>query len=129
MCAPCFRSVKHKHMFAIILTRIGVYTEACKRVSFYAAITMIDLRVELCGYILSPGILNYLDGKVSRFSVGSLIKMLFFCRDRLYRLCKQYDHVIMLSKNQSAHFPCCHLISLCANSCKFINHGIKRSGQ
>ena len=33
---------------------------ACKRVSFYAAITTIDLLVEMCGYGLSPGILNTL---------------------------------------------------------------------
>ena len=45
------------------------------------------------------------------------------------RLCKQYDHVIMMSKNQSAHSPGSHLINLCANSCKLINHGIKPSGQ
>ena len=44
-------------------------------------------------------------------------------------LCKQYDHVIMLSKNQSALSPGSHLIKLCANTCKFINHGIKPSGQ
>ena len=42
---------------------------------------------------------------------------------------QQHDHVIMLSKNQSAHSPGSHLIKLCANSCKFINHGIKPSGQ
>ena len=45
------------------------------------------------------------------------------------RLCKQYDHVIMMSKNQSAHSPGSHLINLCANNCKLINHGIKPSGQ
>ena len=41
----------------------------------------------------------------------------------------QYDHVIMMSKNQSAHSPGSHLINLCANNCKLINHGIKPSGQ
>ena len=40
-----------------------------------------------------------------------------------------YDHVITMSKNQSAHFPGSQLINLCANSCKLINYGIKRSGQ
>ena len=65
----------------------------------------------------------------SRFSACSLINMLFFCRDMLYRLCKKYDHVIMLSKNQSTNSPGSHLISLGANSCKLINHGIKPSGQ
>ena len=60
----------------------------------------------------------------------SFIKMLFFCQDILYRLFKQYDHVIMLSKNQSTHSFGSHLINLCANSCKLINHtGIKQSGQ
>ena len=43
----------------------------------------------------------------------------------LYRLCRQYDHVIMLSKNQSAHSPGRHLINLGADSFK----GIKPSGQ
>ena len=40
-----------------------------------------------------------------------------------------YDHVVMLSKNQSAFSPGSHLINLGANSCKLINHGIKASGQ
>ena len=40
-----------------------------------------------------------------------------------------YDHVVMLSKNQSAYSPGSHLINLGANSCKLINHGIKPSGQ
>ena len=41
-----------------------------------------------------------------------------------------YDHVIMLSKNQSAHSPSSHLINyLCANSFKLTNHGIKPLGQ
>ena len=35
----------------------------------------------------------------SRFSACSIIKMLFFCWDM--RLCKQYDQVIMLSKNHA----------------------------
>ena len=37
----------------------------------------------------------------------------------LYHLCKQYDHVIMLSKNQSEHHPLppgSHLINLCAKA-------------
>ena len=50
------------------------------------------------------------------------IKMLFFCCDMLYRLCKQHGHVIMMSKNQSVHSPGSHLIKLCANNCKLINH-------
>ena len=72
---------------------------------------------------------NPVKGTGSRFSACSFIKMLFFCRDMLYRLCKQYDHVIMMSKRQSAHSPGSHLINLCANYCKLINHGIKPSGQ
>ena len=70
-------------------------------------------------------------GTGSRFSACSFIKMLFFffCRDMLYRLCKQYDHVILLSKNQSAHSPGSHLINLCANNYKLINHVIKPPGQ
>ena len=40
-----------------------------------------------------------------------------------------YEHVVMLSKNQSAYSPGSHLINLGANSCKLINHGIKPSGQ
>ena len=44
-------------------------------------------------------------GTGSRLSACSFIKMLFYCRDMLYRQCKQYDHVIMLSKNQSALSP------------------------
>ena len=53
-------------------------------------------------------------GTGSRFSAFSFIKMLFFCWDMLHRLCKQYDHVIMLSKNQSAHSPGSQLINSCA---------------
>ena len=41
----------------------------------------------------------------------------------------QYDHVIMLLKNQSAHSPGSYLINLGAISCKLINHEIKPSGQ
>ena len=41
-------------------------------------------------------------GTGSRFRACSFMKMLFFCGDMLYRLCKQYDHVKMMSKNQSA---------------------------
>ena len=67
-------------------------------------------------------------GQVHGSAHAPYIKMLFFCRDMLYHLCKQYDHVIMLSKNQSAHSPgshlhqermilsCLHLINL--NICK-----------
>ena len=55
--------------------------------------------------------------------------MLYFCQDMLYRLCKQYDHVIMLSKNQYALSLGIRLINFYANGCKFINHSIKPSGQ
>ena len=55
-------------------------------------------------------------GTGSQFSTCSLTKILFFCRDMLYHLRKQYDHVIMLSKNQSAHSPGSHLINSGANS-------------
>ena len=68
-------------------------------------------------------------GTGSRFSACLLTKVLFFCRDMLYRLWKQFDHVIMLSKNQSAHYPGSHWINLGANSSKLINHGIKPVGQ
>ena len=71
----------------------------------------------------------FIKGTSSRFSACSLSKMLFFWRDMLYRLWKQYNHVIMLSKNQSAHSPGSHLINLGANSSKLINHGINPSGQ
>ena len=57
-------------------------------------------------------------GTGSRFSAWSLMKMLFFCRDMVYRLWKQYDHVIMLSKNQSAHSPGSHLHLINLNICK-----------
>ena len=66
--------------------------------------------------------LGVVKGTGSQFSACSLIKILFFCRDMLYHLRKQYDHVIMLSKNQSAHSPGSHLINSDANSCKLINH-------
>ena len=71
---------------------------------------------------LLDGIVNYLKGQVQ----SMLIYQNCFSADRL---CKQYDHVIMMSKNQSAHSPGSHLINLCANNCKLINHGIKPSGQ
>ena len=57
-------------------------------------------------------------GTGPRFSACSYIKMLFFCPDMLYRLCKQYDHAIMLSKNQSAHSPGSHLHLINLNICK-----------
>ena len=38
----------------------------------------------------------WLKGTGSGFSACSFIKMLFFCRHMLYRLCKQYDHVIIM---------------------------------
>ena len=47
------------------------------------------------------------------------IKMLFFW-NMLYRLCKQYDPVIMLSKNQSEHSPGCHLRLINLNICKLL---------
>ena len=65
---------------------------------------------------------NYLKGQVQSMHIYQNC----FSADRL---CKQYDHVIMMSKNQSAHSPGSHLINLCANNCKLINHGIKPSGQ
>ena len=57
-------------------------------------------------------------GTGSRFSACSFIEMLFYCVDMLYRLCKQYYHVIMLSKNQSAHSPGSHLHLINLNICK-----------
>ena len=54
----------------------------------------------------------------SRFNACSFIKMLFFCQDMLYRLCKQYDHVIMFSKNQSAHSSGINLHLINLNICK-----------
>ena len=65
---------------------------------------------------------NYLKGQVQSMHIYQNC----FSADRL---CKQYDHVIMMSKNQSTHSPGSHLINLCANNCKLINHGIKPSGQ
>ena len=52
-----------------------------------------------------------------------------FCQEMLYHEWKQYDHVAMLLKNQSAHSPGSHLINLGANSCKLIIHGITPLGQ
>ena len=57
-------------------------------------------------------------GRGSQFSACSFIKMLFCCRDILHHVCKQHDHVIMLSKNQSAHSPGSHLHSINLNICK-----------
>ena len=41
-----------------------------------------------------------------------------FCWNMLYHLCKQNDHVIMLSKTQSAHSPGSHLHLINLNICK-----------
>ena len=71
-------------------------------------------------------------GTGSRFSACLLTKVLFFCRKMLYRLCKQYDHVIMnCCQITNLHTPHTgsHLINLGANSCKLIKHGIKPLGQ
>ena len=54
-------------------------------------------------------------GRGSRFSAFSFFKMLFCCRGILYRVCKQYDHVVM---NQSAHSPGSHLHLIDLNICK-----------
>ena len=70
--------------------------------------------------------------KRDRFTVQHMLinrDAIFLPGDILYRLCKQYDHVLMLLKNQSAHSAGSHLNNLCPNSCKFINHGTKPSGQ
>ena len=72
---------------------------------------------------------DIIKGTCSRFSACLIIKMLFFCRDMLYLLYKQYDHVIMSSKNQYAHSPGSHFIKFCENNCKLKTHGIKPSGQ
>ena len=80
---------------------------------------------------------DIIKGTCSRFSACLIIKMLFFCRDMLYLLYKQYDHVIMSSKNQYAHSPGSHFahspgshfIKFCENNCKLMTHGIKPSGQ
>ena len=72
---------------------------------------------------------SFFEGTGSRFSACLLIKMMFFCRNILYRLWKQYDHVIIMSKKQTAHSPGSYLINLDAISCKLINHGIKPWGQ
>ena len=72
---------------------------------------------------------SVLKGQVHGSAHAHLSKYCFFCCDRLCHLCKQHDHVIMMSKNQSAHTPGSHLINLCANNCKLIEHGIKPSGQ
>ena len=61
---------------------------------------------------------RWFKGTGSRFKACSFIEMLFFCWDMLYRLCKQYDHVIMLSKNQSVHSPGSHLHLINWNICK-----------
>ena len=45
---------------------------------------------------------DIIKGTCSRFSACAFIKLMFFCRDMLYLVHKQFDHVIMLSKNQSA---------------------------
>ena len=39
--------------------------------------------------------LSRVKGTGSRFSACLFIKMLFFCQDTLYRLCKQYDLLVM----------------------------------
>ena len=39
----------------------------------------------------------------SQFSACSFIKMLFFCQDMLYRLFKQYDHVIISCQRTNLH--------------------------
>ena len=44
---------------------------------------------------------NHLKRTGSRLSACSFVEMLSFCQDMLYRLCKQYDHVMTLSKTQS----------------------------
>ena len=88
-------------------------------------------------------------GTGSRFSACLFIKMLFFCQDTLYRLCEQYDHLVMKAAQYkflilwSCHNvikePICTLTrqSLALDQLKhlqiavikLIKHGIKPSGQ
>ena len=65
---------------------------------------------------------NYLKGQVQSMHIYQNC----FSADRL---CKQCDHVIMMSKNQSARSPGSHSINLCANNRKLIKDGIKPSSQ
>ena len=93
--------------------------------------------------------LSRVKGTGSRFSACLFIKMLFFCQDTLYRLCKQYDHLVMKAAQYkflilwSCHNvikePICTLTrqSLALDQLKhlqiavikLIKHGIKPSGQ
>ena len=89
------------------------------RIPFYWQMVPISHSYSLGRYIaLNCCKCTVLKGTDSRFSACSFIKMLFFCRDMLYRLCKQYDHVILLSKNQSTLSPGSHLHLINLSICK-----------
>ena len=105
--------------------------DSCFNLLFRAGCSCLYTIINLNSiYVYSPNDQrSFFEGTGSRFSACLLIKMMFFCRNILYRLWKQYDHVIIMSKNQSAHSPGSYLINLGAISCKLINHGIKPWGQ
>ena len=75
------------------------------------------------------------DSERDRFTVQRMLtyqNAAFLPGHAVSSICKQYDRVIMLSKNQSAHSlgSHLHLIDLIfVNNCKLIVHGIKPSGQ
>ena len=57
-------------------------------------------------------------GTGSYGSAHAHYKNALFCQDMLYCLCKQYDHVKMLSKSKSVHFAGSHLHLINLNICK-----------
>ena len=89
---------------------------------FYWRLLILDPKVPQKGAFPGNDIFflacNCIKGTGTWLNACSFIKMLFFCRDMLYCLCKQYDRVIMLSKNQSAYSPGSHLHLINLNICK-----------
>ena len=92
----------------IFVTHSGSYKLDKSVLSIASRISCYIIVTVTC-YNNKKKVLKLLKGTGSRFSACSFIKMLFFCRDILYPLSKQHDHVIMLSKNQSAHSRGSHL--------------------
>ena len=78
---------------------------------FVPAIGVPDLKI-LLAVLVIPRPQKLINGStMTTFTVQSMLirQNPVFCRDMLYRLCKQCDHVIMLLRNPSAHSPGSHL--------------------
>ena len=85
------------HLRSELMYNSALRNDAVNPVSDVDIIYVCNL---LCSWLAT---MDTLKGQIHS-SAHAHIKMLFFCQDMLCLLCKQHDHVIMLSKN-NLHTP------------------------